>query len=64
MLSVLGSASGVRRAAEEWWPGVELWVGGVDDVDGDQVGLGLDGPGMIVLGDIGDRLFMTGAGGK
>ncbi|KAL2011228.1 hypothetical protein VTN00DRAFT_3946 [Thermoascus crustaceus] len=76
MLSVLGSASGVRRAAEEWWPdGVELWVGGVDDVDvhvdglgldGGQVGLGLDGRGMIVpgLGDIGDRLFMTGAAGK
>jgi uracil phosphoribosyltransferase len=27
LISVLGSDGGVRRAAEEWSEGVELWVG-------------------------------------
>jgi len=50
---VLGSEAGVRRAAEEWEDGVEVWVGAVDaEVDGRR---------MIVpgLGDVGDRLFLT-----
>ncbi|KAJ9200844.1 hypothetical protein DTO027B5_6669 [Paecilomyces variotii] len=50
-LSVLGSESGVRRAAQEWPEGVQVWVGAVDQA--------CDERGMIVpgLGDIGDRLF-------
>ena len=53
LLSVLGSAEGVRRAAGEWEAGVEVWVGTVDEK--------VDGKGMIVpgVGDIGDRLFGT-----
>lgn len=53
MLSVLGSEVGVRRAAECWPEGVELWVGAVDEQCNDR--------GMIVpgLGDIGDRLFVA-----
>ncbi|KAK2761486.1 hypothetical protein FQN53_007686 [Emmonsiellopsis sp. PD_33] len=53
VLSVLGSEEGVRRAAEEWPEGVEVWLGGVDP--------GLDGKGMIKpgVGDIGDRLFLA-----
>ncbi|BDD55227.1 hypothetical protein MPDQ_005796 [Monascus purpureus] len=51
VISVLGTEPGVRRAAESWGEGVELWVGAVD--------ASYDGKGMIVpgLGDIGDRLF-------
>ncbi|PGH01248.1 uracil phosphoribosyltransferase [Polytolypa hystricis UAMH7299] len=54
MISVLGSVEGVRRAAEEWGEGVEIWIGAVDEG-------GLDGKGMIVpgLGDVGDRLFLA-----
>lgn len=50
-LSVLGSEGGVRRAAQEWPEGVQVWVGAVDQA--------CDERGMIVpgLGDIGDRLF-------
>jgi uracil phosphoribosyltransferase len=53
LLAVLGSADGVRRAAEEWSEGVQIWVGGVDEK--------VDERGMIVpgLGDVGDRLFLT-----
>lgn len=53
MLSVLGSEGGVRRAAESWSEGVELWVGAVDERCNER--------GMIVpgLGDIGDRLFVA-----
>ena len=52
-LCVLGSESGVRRAAEEWTEGAEIWVGAVDkDVDGK----GYLKPGC---GDVGDRLFST-----
>lgn len=53
LLSVLGTTDGLRKAAEEWPEGVEVWVAGVDS--------GLDEKGMIVpgLGDIGDRLFLA-----
>ncbi|MCJ1281543.1 hypothetical protein MMC26_000863 [Xylographa opegraphella] len=53
LLAVLGSESGVRRAAAEWEAGVQVWVGGVDG--------GLDARGMIRpgVGDVGDRLFLT-----
>ncbi|RHZ43177.1 uracil phosphoribosyltransferase [Aspergillus thermomutatus] len=53
MLSVLGSKPGLRRAAECWPEGVELWVGAVDEQ--------CDERGMIVpgVGDIGDRLFVA-----
>ncbi|TKA37498.1 hypothetical protein B0A54_11456 [Friedmanniomyces endolithicus] len=52
-LAVLATEGGLRRAAEVWPEGVELWVGGVDP--------GTDDGGMIKpgLGDIGDRLFLT-----
>ncbi|KAK3691577.1 hypothetical protein LTR37_018586 [Vermiconidia calcicola] len=52
-ISILASEGGLRRAAEAWPEGVELWVGGVD--------VGTDERGMIRpgLGDIGDRLFLT-----
>lgn len=50
---VLASDGGLRRAAELWPEGVEIWVGGVDAET--------DARGMIKpgLGDIGDRLFLT-----
>ena len=53
MLSVLGSEAGVRRAAECWAEGVEVWVGGIDSQCNER--------GMIIpgLGDIGDRLFVA-----
>ena len=53
VVSVLGSAPGLRRAAEEWSEGTELWVGAVDEE--------VDGNGMIKpgIGDVGDRLFLT-----
>lgn len=53
MLSVLGSKPGLRRAAECWPEGVEVWVGAVDEQ--------CDERGMIVpgVGDIGDRLFLA-----
>lgn len=52
-VSVLGTEGGLRRAAETWPEGVELWVGGVDAET--------DAKGMIKpgLGDIGDRLYLT-----
>ncbi|KAJ5568210.1 hypothetical protein N7450_010696 [Penicillium hetheringtonii] len=53
MLSVLGSQDGVKRAAEVWKDGVEVWVGAVDGQCNEK--------GMIVpgVGDIGDRLFVA-----
>ena len=53
VISVLGAAPGVIRAANEWEEGVEIWLAGLDD--------DLDGKGMIRpgLGDVGDRLFST-----
>ncbi|KAJ9165570.1 PRTase-like protein [Coniochaeta hoffmannii] len=53
VLSVVGAAKGVRRAAEEWGEGVEIWVAGVDEELTDR---GMLKPG---LGDVGDRLFLT-----
>jgi uracil phosphoribosyltransferase len=52
-ISVLASEGGLKRAAEAWPEGVELWVGGVDPETDDH---GMLKPG---LGDIGDRLFLT-----
>ncbi|KAL4923475.1 uracil phosphoribosyltransferase [Aspergillus undulatus] len=53
MLSVLGSEDGVKRAAECWLEGVEVWIGALDERTNEK--------GMIVpgLGDIGDRLFVA-----
>ncbi|KAK3379610.1 uracil phosphoribosyltransferase-domain-containing protein [Lasiosphaeria ovina] len=53
VLSVLGAASGVARAAAEWPAGVEIWLAGVDAELTDR---GMLKPG---LGDVGDRLFLT-----
>jgi uracil phosphoribosyltransferase len=53
VISVLGCAAGVRKAAEEWPEGTEVWVGGIDEELNDN---GMIRPG---LGDIGDRLFLT-----
>lgn len=52
-ISVLGTEGGLRRAAESWPEGVQMWVGGVDAKT--------DANGMIKpgLGDMGDRLFLT-----
>ncbi|KAA8900172.1 uracil phosphoribosyltransferase-domain-containing protein [Sphaerosporella brunnea] len=54
VVSILSSAEGVTRAANEA-EGVEIFVGAVDKE------LGGSGGGMIVpgVGDIGDRLFLT-----
>lgn len=53
VLAVLGAADGVRKAAEEWPEGTELWIAGLDEK--------LSPKGMLEpgLGDIGDRLFLT-----
>ncbi|KND89029.1 Uracil phosphoribosyltransferase [Tolypocladium ophioglossoides CBS 100239] len=53
VLSVVGAEDGVRRAAQEWPEGTELWLAGVD---GKLTPEGMLEPG---LGDIGDRLFLT-----
>ncbi|TKA79220.1 hypothetical protein B0A55_03960 [Friedmanniomyces simplex] len=52
-LAVLATEGGLRRAADVWPEGVELWVGGVDPETDER---GMIKPG---LGDIGDRLFLT-----
>lgn len=52
-ISILASEGGLRRAAESWPEGVELWVGGVDAETDER---GMIKPGV---GDIGDRLFLT-----
>ena len=53
VLSVLGSAGGLTRAAEEWSEATEIWAAQMDQ--------GVTDKGMIKpgLGDIGDRLFLT-----
>lgn len=53
MLSVLASEQGIKRAANCWPDGVEVWVGAVDSSVNER--------GMIVpgVGDIGDRLFVA-----
>lgn len=54
LISVLGSDTGVRRAAEEnGSESVEVWVGGLDAQVNER---GMIRPG---LGDVGDRLFLT-----
>ncbi|KAK5118992.1 hypothetical protein LTR62_000203 [Meristemomyces frigidus] len=52
-LAVLVSEAGVRRAADLWPEGVEIWVAGMDAETDER---GMIKPG---LGDIGDRLYMT-----
>lgn len=53
-IAVLACEAGLRRAAEAWPEGVELWVGGVDPGETDERGMIKPG-----LGDIGDRLFLA-----
>ncbi len=53
VIGVIASEGGLRRAAESWSEGVELWVGGVDAETDDR---GMIKPG---IGDMGDRLFLT-----
>ncbi|KAL7935588.1 PRTase-like protein [Trichoderma chlorosporum] len=53
VLSVLGAAEGVRKAAAEWPEGTEIWIAGVDK---ELTNGGMLKPG---LGDVGDRLFLT-----
>lgn len=53
VICVLASEGGLRKAAEAWAEGTEIWVGGVD---GETDERGMLKPG---LGDIGDRLFLT-----
>ncbi|KAI1843534.1 hypothetical protein JX265_001883 [Neoarthrinium moseri] len=53
VLSVIGAADGVRRAAAEWPEGVDIWTAGVDDE------LTPDGMLKPGVGDVGDRLFLT-----
>lgn len=52
-ISILANEGGLRKAAESWPEGVQMWVGGVDAET--------DANGMIKpgLGDMGDRLFLT-----
>lgn len=52
-ISILASQDGLRKAAEAWPEGVELWVGGVDAETDER---GMIKPG---LGDVGDRLYLT-----
>ncbi|KAL8371315.1 hypothetical protein RB595_001242 [Gaeumannomyces hyphopodioides] len=53
VLSVIAATDGIKRAAEEWPEGVEIWVAAVDQELTKQ---GMLRPG---LGDVGDRLFLT-----
>jgi len=53
LISVLGAVPGIRKAAEEWPEGTEIFVGGLDPA---LTSRGMINPG---LGDIGDRLFLT-----
>lgn len=53
VLSVVGAEEGVRKAAEEWPEGTEIWLAGVDT---ELTKEGMLKPG---LGDVGDRLFLT-----
>ncbi|KAK3680176.1 hypothetical protein LTR78_000553 [Recurvomyces mirabilis] len=52
-LAVLASEEGLKRAAELWPKGVEIWVAGMD-AETDEKGMIKPG-----LGDIGDRLYLT-----
>jgi uracil phosphoribosyltransferase len=53
VVSVIGAADGVKRAAQEWSEGVEIFVAGVDSE------LTPDGMLKPGVGDVGDRLFLT-----
>lgn len=53
VLSVIGAADGVQRAAAEWPQGVDIFVAGVD------AELTPDGMLKPGVGDVGDRLFLT-----
>ncbi|ETS73601.1 hypothetical protein PFICI_14547 [Pestalotiopsis fici W106-1] len=53
VLSVIGAADGVTRAASEWPEGVDIFVAGVD------AELTPDGMLKPGVGDVGDRLFLT-----
>jgi uracil phosphoribosyltransferase len=53
VIAVIGAADGVRKAAEEWPEGTDLWIAGVDQ---ELTSNGMLKPG---LGDVGDRLFLT-----
>jgi len=53
VVNIIGAVQGVKKAAEEWAEGTEVWVGGIDEQ--------LDHRGYVKpgIGDIGDRLFLT-----
>lgn len=53
VLAVIAAEEGLRKAANEWPEGSEIWVAGVD---GELTKEGMLKPG---LGDVGDRLFLT-----
>ncbi|TQS31677.1 hypothetical protein Golomagni_08035, partial [Golovinomyces magnicellulatus] len=55
VLAVIGAEDGVKKAAEEWPQGTEIWIAGVDTELTKQ---GMLKPGV---GDVGDRLFLTHA---
>ena len=50
---MLAAADGIKKVAEEWPEGTDVWVAGVDD---EITVNGMLKPG---LGDVGDRLFLT-----
>jgi uracil phosphoribosyltransferase len=53
VISVLANRAGLRRCADEWPEGTEIWVASVDE--------SITESGMLVpgMGDIGDRLFLA-----
>lgn len=53
VLAVIGAEEGVKKAAEEWPEGSEVWLAGMDKE------LTKDGMLKPGLGDVGDRLFLT-----
>ncbi|WYZ39904.1 hypothetical protein EsH8_IV_000245 [Colletotrichum jinshuiense] len=53
VMSVIGAAEGVKRAAEEWPGATDIWIAGVD---AELTPNGMLKPGV---GDVGDRLFLT-----
>ncbi|KXH37399.1 uracil phosphoribosyltransferase [Colletotrichum simmondsii] len=53
VLSVIGAAEGVKRAAGEWADATDIYIAGVDAELTDK---GMLKPGV---GDVGDRLFLT-----
>lgn len=55
VLAVIGAEDGVKKAAQEWPEGTEVWIAGVDSE------LTKDGMLKPGVGDVGDRLFLTHA---